>query len=59
MLVTEAQAGRIFEVNVDGEVVWSWIIPRWDENNVAEVLNGTRYGAEYADFVSGLKKDDK
>jgi hypothetical protein len=59
MLITEAQAGRVFEINADGKVVWNWIAPRWDKKNVAEVLNGTRYTAEYADFVNGLRKDDK
>jgi hypothetical protein len=59
MLITESQAGRVFEITANGEVVWSWIAPRWDENNVPEILEGTRYGTEYANFVSGLRKDEK
>jgi hypothetical protein len=59
MLITEAVAGRVFEINASGEVVWSWIAPRWDKNHVPEILEGTRYGREYASFTSKLRKDDK
>jgi hypothetical protein len=59
ILITEAQAGRIFEVDANGKVVWSWITPRWDENNVPEILEGIRYSAEYAGFTSSLGKDQK
>lgn len=59
MLVTEAQAGRIFEINVDGKVVWSWLAPRWDESHVPEILEGTRYDAEYANFTNGLRKNEE
>jgi len=59
ILITEARAGRVFEVTANGKVVWSWITPRWDKNSVSEILEGTRYGTEYADFVSGLRKDEK
>jgi hypothetical protein len=59
MLITESWAGRVFEINANGEVVWSWIAPRWEKNKVPEVLDGIRYGAEYASFTSGLRKDEK
>ena len=47
--------GTFFET----KVVWSWIVPRWDENNIPEILEGTRYTAEYADFVRRFKRDEK
>lgn len=59
MLITEAQAGRVFEITPEGKVVWDWIAPRWDKNNVAEILEGTRYGEEYASFINGLRNDEK
>ena len=55
MLITEAVPGRVFEINASGKVVWSRIEPQRDKNEVPEILEGTRYGAEYADFVKGLK----
>ncbi len=59
MLITEACAGRVFEVTANGDVVWSWIVSRWNKNTVPEILEGTRYDAEYAGFIGGLRKDDK
>ncbi len=59
ILVLESDAGRVFEITADGKVVWSWITPRWDENNVAEILEGTRYSVEFASFTSRLRKDEK
>ena len=59
MLITESGPGRVFEINTDGEIVWDWIVERWDEDSVAEIMQGTRYGVEYADFMSGLRKEEK
>ena len=59
MLITEAQAGRLFEINANGEIVWSWIAPRWKKSKVAEILDGNRYSVEFASFTSRLKKDEK
>ncbi len=59
MLITEAWAGRVFEINANGEVVWSWIMPRRKNNTVPEMLEGIRYGVEYASFASKLRKDEK
>ena len=42
-LITEAQAGRVFEVSPEGELVWEWIDQPYDEKYVPEVLEGTRY----------------
>ncbi len=59
MLITESTAARVFEVTADGQVVWSWVAPRWKKNKVPEIYDGLRYGVEYASFVSGLRKDKK
>ena len=42
-LITEAQAGRVFEVAPGGEIVWEWISMPYDTKLVAEMLEGTRY----------------
>jgi hypothetical protein len=59
MLITESWTGRVFEVTKNSEVVWSWITPKWDKHNVAEILGGTRYSIEYAGFVNGLSEGIK
>jgi hypothetical protein len=59
IIITESYAGRVFEITADGEVVWDWITQRWDENNISEVLEGTRYSAEFAVFSDMLRKDDE
>ena len=43
LLVTESGAGRVFEVDDDGELVWEWIHEPWRDGRVPEVLEGTRY----------------
>jgi len=50
-LITEANPGRVLEVTPDGETVWSWIIEQDDDGMVPEVLEGTRYPADYVSFV--------
>jgi hypothetical protein len=52
LVITEARAGRVFEAVPDGEVVWSWVIPRWNDQSVAEILEGTRYSSGIAYFIS-------
>ena len=45
-LITEALAGRVFEVSPEGETVWEWINESADIDNevkVPEVFEGTRY----------------
>ena len=59
MLITESTAARVFEVTADGQVVWSWISPRWKNDTVPEIYDGIRYGVEFAGFLSGLRKDEK
>jgi hypothetical protein len=43
MLITEARAGRVFEATPEGDTVWEWVKPRFDDSQVPEVLEGTRY----------------
>jgi hypothetical protein len=42
-LITEARAGRVFETSPSGELVWEWIHEPYDQENVSEILEGTRY----------------
>ena len=42
-LIIEARAGRVFEVNPSGRIVWEWIQEPYDEKLVPEVLGATRY----------------
>jgi len=51
MLITEARSGRVFEVTPKGEIVWDWHAPRWDENHVPEILDGSRYDKKYFNFL--------
>ncbi len=50
LLITEAQAGRVMEIDPNGTIVWSWIIEGWGEGLVPEVLEGSRYPLSFADF---------
>ena len=42
-LITEAQAGRVFEVDPTGQLVAEWVQQPYDHGRVTEVLEGTRY----------------
>jgi hypothetical protein len=43
MLIVEARAGRAFEVDKSGKVVWEWFHERYEKDYVSEVLEATRY----------------
>lgn len=43
MLLTEAQAGRVMEVGPDGNTVWEWVAPPYNESTVPEVSGASRY----------------
>lgn len=43
LLITETNAGRIFEIDPDGELVWEWFNETTENGKVAEVTEGTRY----------------
>lgn len=49
-LITEANAGRVFEVTSSGEIVWSYI-NRYDEDEVYTVLEGTRLSGSMRNFA--------
>ncbi len=55
ILITEYDAGRIFEVTPSGEVVWSYI-NRYDEDEIYTVAGGTRYPAHYSRFTEGASR---
>ncbi len=42
-LITEASAGRVFEIDKDGRTVWEWGHFPHDDGMISEVLEGTRY----------------
>ena len=46
ILITEGEAGRVFEVNQTGDVVWEFV-NRYDDSRVAIVMDATRYREEY------------
>ncbi len=50
LLLTEAQGGRVLEVDPAGALVWEWVKePESDGEVVAEVMEGTRYAVEPAE----------
>ncbi|MFC1527655.1 arylsulfotransferase family protein [Candidatus Neomarinimicrobiota bacterium] len=50
-LITEARAGRVFEISPEGETVWEWIQKPYDHEFVPEVLEGTRYNFDKQDIA--------
>jgi hypothetical protein len=46
-LITEANAGRAFEIKPDGTIVWNWVIASDDPDFLPEVLEATRYPDAY------------
>jgi hypothetical protein len=46
LLVTQFEAGRLFEVDGNGEVVWEYV-NRYDEDEVAELTGAIRYPLDY------------
>lgn len=46
ILITEFAAGRVFEVNAGGELVWEYI-NRFDETDVAEITHAARYQDDF------------
>jgi arylsulfotransferase ASST len=50
ILISEYDAGRVFEVTGSGELVWSYI-NRYDSDEVYVVTGGTRYPVTYEKFA--------
>ena len=46
MLITEAEAGRAFEVTPEGRVVWEFI-NAWGEGKTAWIMGAQRYPVDY------------
>lgn len=46
VLVTEANAGRAFEIDDQGQIVWEFV-NRYDERDAALITEATRYPASY------------
>ena len=46
ILITESDAGRVFEVTTTGEIVWEYI-NRYSDTEVAKITDALRYPAEY------------
>jgi hypothetical protein len=53
ILISEMWGDRVFEITPGGEVVWSWLAPRWDRfRQIAEkVWEASRYRFEYLEFI--------
>jgi len=46
MLITEFDAGRVFELDKSGTVVWEYV-NHFDDQFVGEITNAARYDADY------------
>lgn len=46
MLITEFDAGRVFEINARGRRVWEYV-NQFDDRFVGEITNAVRYDADY------------
>ena len=50
--MTDARAGRAFEVTPLGEVIWQWFNEHYDGSLVAEILEATRYALNADDVAA-------
>jgi hypothetical protein len=57
ILITESQAGRVFETTRQGQIVWSWVTPRWEQDSIAEIMEGSRYGGQMLSFLDSTRED--
>ena len=46
LLITESEAGRLLEVDGNGEIVWEYV-NRYDDKDVAVIFEGSRYPEHY------------
>lgn len=51
MLLTESFAGRVVEVNPEGETVWEWINPPYTEGLLADISRAHRYSLSREDVA--------
>jgi hypothetical protein len=52
ILLSEANAGRVVEVNPEGQTVWEWIREPIDDSTVPKVINAIRVGLTREDVAS-------
>ncbi len=52
LFVTEADGGRVFETDANGEIVWEYV-NKYDDENVAEIGEARLYPADYFTFDTG------
>jgi hypothetical protein len=50
LLITESEAGHVFEITSSGETVWSFLGSRVDGQNIPEILDSARYDEKLASF---------
>ena len=51
-LITESGAGRAFEVTHDGQIVWEYLVPHYDdEHRRATIIRLYRYDPEFVDRI--------
>lgn len=50
LLLTEEEAGRIVEVDLDGRTVWEWIVEPYDATQVPAVTKGSRVDVKRAEL---------
>lgn len=50
IFVTEFGGGRVFEADSEGRIIWEYI-NRYDEDEVAEIIEGRLYRKDYFDVV--------
>jgi len=55
ILITETDAGRVFEVTPDGDIVWQYV-NRYDAENVGWVMSAMRYPASFAAIGANCPK---
>lgn len=51
-LITESMAGRVFEVDESGSIVWDYVMP-YDDEYAALIQSAIRYGPDYLSSVDG------
>ena len=56
ILITETDAGRAFEVDQKGEIVWSYL-NKFDEDEVGWLMSADRYPPSYADIGKSCPMD--
>ena len=50
LLIAEAERGRVFEVTMDGRIVWSYI-SRFDDGHISKISDAERYSEAYVSFA--------